>query len=185
MSAELHRAGTLLMLRSHLMRLIVQCRKAAMPPCCAGCDPRRVVLCMCSVPFVLRGCMPRAMSPAEGTLHAACHVPRRAHAAIAQRRARVRTDRSCDAMCTKRTTGTRALATTLTAAYAAPSRSSLSAARLSSGTDCAAHLCACVCVCVSVFPRACLCACGACAWACARLWRNRAERARGRVGEKD
>ena len=204
MSAELQRAGTLLMLRSHLMRLIVQCRNAAMPPCCAGCDPRRVVLCMCSVPFVLRGCMPRAMLPAEGTLHAACHVaccvprcmlratlhaachvPRRAHAAIAQRRARVRTDRSCDAMCTKRTTGTRALATTLTAAYAAPSRSSLSAARLSSGTDCAAHLCACVCVSVSVFPRACLCACGACAWACARLWRNRAERARGRVGEKD
>jgi hypothetical protein len=74
MSAELHRAGTLLMLRSHLMRLIVQCRKAAMPPCCAGCDPRRVVLCMCSVPFVLRGCMPRAMLPAESTLHAACHV---------------------------------------------------------------------------------------------------------------
>ena len=75
MSAELHRAGTLLMLRSHLMHLIVQCRKAAMPPCCAGCDPRRVVLCMCSVPFVLRGCMPRAMLPAESTLHAAS-VPR-------------------------------------------------------------------------------------------------------------
>ena len=195
MSAELHRAGTLLMLRSHLMHLIVQCRNAAMPPVapdairdvsCSACAPCRSFFgAVCHVPRCLpkARCMPHATCHVaccvpgatlhaachvaccvpRATLHAACRVPRRAHAAIAQRRARVRTDRSCDAMCTKRTTGTRALATTLTAAYAAPSRSSLSAARLSSGTDCAAHLCACVCVCVSVCVR------GVCVGVCPSL----------------